>query len=74
MKVLPNTIIKILLLLALGYLLSNIITREAIVVIALLATVSIVRWLFSFAFSLLFIVVKWACIIGEIALLASIIW
>ncbi len=73
MKHLPNIILKLLLFLGTGYLLSHIITREVVTVISLLTAISVVRRLFSFAFSLVFVVIKWACIIGGIALIFSII-
>jgi|GEM_PF-1788408 len=73
LKNIGHIIIKLLLLLGTGYLLSNIITKEVVIVIALLIAISIVRWVFSFTLSIVFAIVKWACILGGIALLISII-
>ena len=73
LKNIGHTIIKLLLLLGTGYLLSNIITKEVVIVISLLIAISIVRWVFSFTLSIIFTIVKWVCILGSIALLLSII-
>ncbi len=73
LKNIGHTIIKLLLLLGTGYLLSNIITKEVVIVISLLVAISIVRWVFSFTLSIVFTIVKWVCILGGIALLLSII-
>ena len=73
LKNIGHTIIKLLLLLGTGYLLSKIITKEVVIVISLLVAVSVARWVFSFTLSIVFTIVKWACILGGITLLLYII-
>ncbi|MGY0427169.1 MAG: hypothetical protein ACWIPI_10155, partial [Polaribacter sp.] len=54
-----NWAIKLAMLVGIGYLLSNIITKEVITILILLTTVLLARWMVRIAISILFTLIKW---------------
>lgn len=66
-----NWAIKLAMLVGVGHLLSNIITKEVVTIVMLLATVLLARWMVRIAISVFFTLIKWVCIVGGIGLLLS---